>query len=393
MINAREAAYLALLTSLREEDFIEDYLDSWKATSQPSPVDFNLAKEIAYGSCRMALALDWYAEQLTTNKELNLKRKEKALLRTAIYQKAFMDRIPLHAIVDETIKIAKNHCHHRFASFLNALLRKMERGLPQLPDDLSIKYSYPPYFIEELIKDYGKGTAEEILALQNKPGVTMARTRKSGEMILVRDNKELETIANSTDYYIQNSTPATLIQLLAKSIKKAPENILDLCASPGGKLIAAHDIFPKANLTANDISPAKLETLQSNLKKYDIHAQLTCNKGELFQTDKKFDLIILDVPCSNSGVLNKRPEARWRISKESMANLEHIQINLIKRATELLSQDGYIWYMTCSILKQENESLVEKMALQYNLNALFKKGCLPNKEGADGGFGCCLHKD
>jgi 16S rRNA (cytosine967-C5)-methyltransferase len=319
--------------------------------------------------------------------------REKVLLRMAVYQHIFMDRVPLYAIVNETIEIAKRHCHESYCKFLDAILRKLAEGDHPLPQgdsisNLSIRYSFPSFFVEELIADYGLEKAKMVLEIGNKQAPVMARQRSTGEIKIVDDISEIK---NSEDYYIQNATPFTLISRLSGEIKE-PNKILDLCASPGGKLIAVHDRFPNAAFFANDVSIEKLQILSENLLKYGIKAALSCSKGEVFKSDEGFDLIILDVPCSNSGVLNKRPEARWRMTPENLKNLEKLQLALIENSISLLSKDGEIWYLTCSILKKENERLMEQACKKFNLKISRMETVLPNAEGWDGGFACALRK-
>jgi 16S rRNA (cytosine967-C5)-methyltransferase len=393
---SREIAYLSLLDSLKNSRFISDTLDEWQQQEQPSTADFNLAQEIAYGSARMAKTLDYLATQLSSNKKLNLKLKEKALLRTALYQHFFLDRIPIYALASETLKIAQKYCHPVFGSFVNGILRKLPCEIPLPAGDsveaLEIRYSYPPFFIQELIKAYGLPSTKEILAIGNKSGLTMARLRTSQpfQMMVINESTQIDQIAKSPDYYIQNITPMTLMSVLKEHLSFIPGTILDLCASPGGKSILAHDFFPKADLYANDISEEKLKKLSENFKKYGIQAHLSCAKGEELITSDKFDLIILDVPCSNSGVLNRRPEARWRLSEQNLNELEHAQLRLLEKAVSLLAQDGQIWYLTCSILPQENERLIQKACHQFGLKSMTTKAILPNQEGYDGGFAASL---
>lgn len=406
-MNPREAAYLALLFSLKEEGFITQSLEKWQKGHNPSPRDFALAYEIAAGACRMSLALDDVAANLSDKKRLSLKLKEKALLRTALYQYCFMSRVPPYAIANETIEIAKKYCHATFVGFLNALLRKLPLNLPSLPiskdvHSLSVKYSYPEFFISALIKDYGLEAAEEILKVQNLPPITMIRLRKptphvglklleSNKSAILEDYTYLKEIAASSDYYIQNATPFSLVEKLAEKTT-SPKMILDLCASPGGKLLAVHDLFPEAVLFANDVSEEKIQKLKQNINKYRMSVELTVGQGEGYTSSKTFDLIILDVPCSNSGVLNKRPEARWRLSQQPLEELKKTQKKLIANAVQLLSTEGYLWYLTCSILKNENEDVVAEVCQEYNLELVDSKTILPNAAGWDGGFGAVLKK-
>lgn len=412
--NPREAAYLALLTAIREESFVSKKLEAWKKKCQPADNDFHLAKEIVYGTTRMALALDYIAEQLTEKQKLNLKLREKVLLRTAVYQQYYMDRIPPYAVVNETIDIAKKYCHETSVKFLNAILRRLTEEAPKLPEgntvpELGIRYSYPTFFVQELIQNFGSEKAVTIMEAGNRPSQTMFRVRPNAheEMIkqegiellagthspigVVRDPQLIPQIAKSPDYYIQNITPNILIQTLSQNVK-IPKRILDLCASPGGKLLAVHDQFPDAELYANDVTAEKLTPLSENCAKYGLSVNLTCSRGEDYQAEEPFDLIILDVPCSNSGVLNKRPEARWRISQKVLEQLEQLQLQLLRHAVSLLSDDGEIWYMTCSVLKRENTRLVDKACDLLPLQVRTKEIILPNLDGWDGGFGCALRK-
>jgi 16S rRNA (cytosine967-C5)-methyltransferase len=394
--NPREIVFLALLSSLKGDDFISDTLDRWKRHENPTTRDYNFAQEIGYGTARLALALDYIGANLTPNKKLNLKTREKVLLRMAIYQYIYMDRVPIYAITNETITIAKKYCHESFVKFLNAILRKLSEGTHPLPQgdslsNLSIRYSFPTYFVEELIKDHGLEKTKAILEIQNTQAPVMYRSRMTKSVETLKDHSQLHEIAQSSEYYIQNATPCALVDALCNQMTP-PKKVLDLCASPGGKLIAIHDHYPSARLYGNDVSPEKVERLSENCTKYGIEATLSCIRGENYQAEKDFDVIILDVPCSNSGVLNKRPEARWRLSPQNLVDLEKLQLSLISNAASLLSKEGELWYFTCSIMTKENEAIIEKACKQLNLKIRKKETILPNADGWDGGFACALQK-
>ena len=127
------------------------------------------------------------------------------------------------------------------------------------------------------------------------------------------------------------------------------------------KLIAAHDLFPRAKLYANDSSERRLQKIRENLTKYKIEAELSTGYGEEFHSLHHLDLAIVDVPCSNSaGSFNKRPEARWRLTPEEIRALTETQFKLLQSAKELISDHGVIWYITCSILKDENEDMISR---------------------------------
>lgn len=380
-MSAREAAYLAVVNYLKSGTYLDE-------TLTPLAVkELSQARHIAYGTVQRLLSLDNLARQLTTRTSLNLKPKEKAILFTALYQAHFQQGSPLYAITDESLKLAKKYCHTTFVSFLNALLRAYGNQPPTLPAgdsaaDLSIRFSYPLWFVNQLLKERDLQTTQAILELGNQPSHPMARCRPPADPFKMVSVSDVSSVGTSKDYYIQNATPVKLIQNLTKS-ECHPGRILDLCAAPGGKLILAHDLFPDASLFANDISEKRLRLLRQNLDKYQISAELSCRSAEGYTASEPFDLIILDVPCSNTGVLGKRPEARWRLSQNFLDDLIKLQRNLIASARRLLAPNGVIWYLTCSILNSENEDLVKDFS-----NPSMTQ--LPNAEGRDGGFGCAI---
>lgn len=406
---AREAAFLAILAFERNEAYVEEILEKWLFEAKPDSKDYRLAQEIACGTVRMKLSLDYMAAQLPVEKRPSLNTKERTLLRMAIYQSACMSRVPSYAIVDESVKLAKKYTHAKFAGFLNAVFRKMPAAfsLPQQDDchGLSIRYSYPEYFVTELIKDYGLEEAKRILKTGNVPPITMVRLRQpialpflipvcmSPSMAKLTDSTQLNQLSGSSNYYIQNATPACLIYGLCERLQKMQHSrILDLCSSPGGKLIAIHDYLPHAKLYANDVSKEKVDRIRQNCEKYGIKAELSCSRGETWSGSGAFDVVILDVPCSNTGVLNKRPEARWRVIPQNMDALAELQMKLLENAYNLIGNDGEIWYMTCSILKNENERLVQEACTRIKMKIAYQKLILPNTEGYDGGFACALVK-
>ncbi len=361
------------------------------------PPEDHLAREIALGTERRLLTLDYLAQKLATRGALNLKLKEKMLLRMAIYQHIFMDRIPPHALVNETVKLAKEFCNFRFVNFLNAALRKLVAETWKLPEgedaeQLALKHSYPVLFIQKLLAEYGLVQTLSILEVLNQPPPLTVRQRFAKELTILQvDSSQVATYAQDTQFYFQSLTQARLISELAKSSKIAPKRILDLCAAPGGKLIAVSEYFPEAELFANDLSEKRLQKLSANLQKYAIKAELSCHPAEKYPEGELFDLILLDVPCSNSGVLHKRPEARWRLTEEKLKEISSIQWACLQKAKQLLAPGAQLWYMTCSILSDENEKMVQRAARELGFTQTdhtFKH--LPSSEGKEGGFATIL---
>lgn len=273
--------------------------------------------------------------------------------------------------------------------FFNALLRKASLHKPKLPAKDSIRYSYPEGFIKQLKNAYSKEVVQNILESGNRVAPLMARVRYGIREEPLFSEKPDFILLNQPildpQIYIQNVTPALLIYKLAERLK-SPKIILDLCAAPGGKLLYLHDLYPESSLYANDISEEKIKKISENLAKYKVNATLTQGLGEEYESEKKFDLIVLDVPCSNTGVLNKRPEARWRLTATLDKELQDIQAKLFERALKLLSPQGVIWYMTCSVLPEENEGMIQRMKKKWPIQVDFEKLQLPTMDGYDGGY-------
>lgn len=279
---------------------------------------------------------------------------------------------PRWVVGQEWGHLAKKYAHSAFAAFLNALIRQLPESLPPFPS-LGIQYSYPDALVAKLLQDYPHAEVERVLALGNLPAKTFARKRPGFEMVEVPP-KEVGEIAQDPAYYLMNPTPAHLIANLAAKITP-PASILDLCSSPGGKLLAIHDLFPQAELFANDVSASKLQRLQENITKYDLKVHLTQHLGQEYPETRQFDLIMLDVPCSNSGVFAKHPEARYREH-----DLLPLQKALLDKAKRLKAPSGHIFFLTCSILKEERPGGP----------LLYEEQALPDELGSDGGYGALL---
>lgn len=399
MKTPRQASYESVYSWIKEGRFISESLNAWRAQSRPEERDWHLAQEISYGTIRSWRILEDYHQQFS----VKIKNREKALLFIAYYQMHVMVRIPSYALVNETVALAKKLFSLPTSRFFNAHLRKcldipITLPLTDDPIDLAKRFSFPNHFVEELCARYDIETVKQILTCSNRTPITMIRQRTpepplegldridDTSYFIIQKGSFVETIAKNPNYYIQNVTPGALLDHLAKKMRKTPLSILDLCASPGGKSILLHDYYPQAELTVNDISEIKLKKLRENFQRCGVEANVTCFHGELFPDDKKFDLILVDAPCSNSGVLARRPEARWRLDTEG--NLQEIQKNILQHATTLLNPDGELWYMTCSILSEENERLVQ----EAGFHAIDPLTILPNEQGFDGGFACRIGK-
>ncbi|MCB1135620.1 MAG: methyltransferase domain-containing protein [Chlamydiia bacterium] len=403
MDSPRKAAYEALLTWKRSETFILHSLSEWQATSRPEARDFALAYEIAAGVVRRWRTLDASIDLLTSKR---VKARERVLLALGLYQLWWMHSVPPHAALNETVQLAKSCIHASAGPFVNAVMRRaLADGQPVFSEP-GLHYSLPDHYVGLLRSELGdRATACMEHSLSPPPLMLRVRADLPADLTaqlgssdglpdgMYRvDGESIPQLAHREEVYIQNATPFALLSRL-RPLLRQPSQVLDLCAAPGGKLIALHDFFPSAELFANDVSEQKLAKLRSNLTKYGIDCTFFCGPGQELPKDRNYDLIICDVPCSNSGVLGKRPEARWRLEPHALAELLSLQRSLLRHAADLLAPGGQLCYMTCSILCEENEGMLDwaceelGLTIQSNPELL-----LPNAEGWDGGFAGLLER-
>ena len=381
--SVREVVFKLLWKGFCQNLYIEDLLPP---NFFKDPRDQALAFEICSGTIRYWSQLQWIAETLTSTGKLSLKNREKSLLFSALYQIYYLERVPHYAVIDETVKLAKTYCHASVGNFFNGILRKASETPLKLPDGdspfaLSIRYSQTLFFVKRLLKERGASEAIKILSSSNIRPKHFVRT-----IGLPIQYTPMTMPIAEIQGYIQNPTPGHLATFLSQSTTP-PKTILDLCASPGGKLLLAHDLYPSAKLWANDVSDARIALLNENIAKFGLEVNVRIGTGESYPAEMLFDLIILDVPCSNSGVLNKRIEARGRLTEEALSNLQTMQQKLLQAAIQLLAPGGAIWFLTCSVLKEENEAATAVPGLEKVCELTY----FPDEEGMDGGY-CCLLK-
>ncbi len=407
--SAREAALIALLSWLQDGIFLADSFQAIRKMKSLSAIDLQLAQEIAYGVVRRFETLNYLIKTHLKGQKIKLKAPSRCILKMAVYQLVFMDRVPLYAVVFESVELSKKFSPYQ-AGFINGILRKFALDLPLKTWATQAKeeevYSLPAAFIQEISAAYPNEKMTILEASILRPKMTFLAFdsfEKKNEYIKVYDGIHFQyynmkkdhepfTIFDEKKVYIQNPTPGMLIETLSKEVKF--KRGLDLCSAPGGKLILLDSIFKGATWTANEVSGQRAKTLKENLIKYDLNVNVVENDGTTLETAELFDFIVVDAPCSNSGVLNKKPEARYRLNEQTLDELKNLQLKLLENAYRLLEVNGQIWYMTCSILPEENEKILDQFVSNHpDMKIKTIKLILPDLKGVDGGFGAAITKE
>ena len=341
--------------------------------------------EIFYGVIRNKKFLDYIIEKNT--KEIK-KEWIRNLLRISIYQITFMDS-DNKGVVWEGTELAKKKYGVAISKFINGTLRNYLRNkdteLKRLGDEKNYEllYSIPKWFCDILEKQYGNDNLKQVITSLKKIPYLSVRVNKlkysEEEFEEFLKEKDIQIIKKvDTVYYINlgliiNSeefkTGKIIAQdassyLAAKNLEVIPnELVLDICAAPGGKTaVLAENMENKGEIIAIDIHQHKIKLIDTNMKKLgiDIVKATVMDARNVNKQGRKFDKILVDVPCSGYGVIRKKPEILYSKNRENIEELAKLQLEILNSAADILKDGGELIYSTCTITDEENTNNIEK---------------------------------
>jgi 16S rRNA (cytosine967-C5)-methyltransferase len=367
--------------------------------------------ELFYGLLRNLTLLDFWIAQLRSEP---VDPGTRDLLRLGLYQIMFLETAP-HAAVFETVKLARP----RGRSVVNAILRRALREQDTLTNaadaqPLSIRFSHPEFLVERWSRQLGAEAALELCRWNNRPAPVYARVnqfrttlaeflqRYPGSSPLHRHSNffPLPTAAAAPangDCYIQDPSTALACEIL----RPAPgENVLDACAAPGGKSVYLAEMMENhGHLVAVDQDETRIGRLRDNLVRLGVaNARIVrCDwlDAESVRAaglkEKSFDKILLDTPCTNTGVMRRRVDLRWRLRPEDFGRMQRQQRAILAAVRPLLRPGGSLVYSTCSLEKEENEEVMAAFQQGHPEFRLTKEGkCFPFRDAIDGAFAAQL---
>ncbi|MDD4869715.1 MAG: 16S rRNA (cytosine(967)-C(5))-methyltransferase RsmB [Kiritimatiellae bacterium] len=383
--------------------------------------------EIVYGVVRWKRSLEWVIRRCTKRKP---DKEVIPFLLVGLYQILLMDNIEEYAVVNETVEAVKSAELSHAVAFANAVLRRVLREKDSIRKELDkqplvVRLSHPDMLVDRWKKQFGKEKTLKLLEWNNsRPGVVIRPNRmKIGfanftellkdaginavphpfapeECLSISRGITVAGLPGYSQGLFTIQDPSTLISV--KLLDPQPgEFVLDACAAPGGKTsIIAEKMAGKGRIVAMDIQEERLETLRENMARMEIKS-VTMAYGDASngQDVKKvcdgrlFDRILLDVPCTNTGVLRRRPDARWRFSNKGLAELVTIQRRVLTNTTDFLKPGGVLVYSTCSLEPEECDGIIEWW---LSSNSGFERaGCeqlFPPDSQTDGAYACALRK-
>ncbi len=398
-------------------------IDSGLRNTGLSPADKGLYTRLVYGVIERRITLDYIIDQYAKTKTADMEPAVRMALRMGVYQLAFMDRIPAHAAVSETVDLVPR----RSAGFVNAILRSFLRDNRQIrwPDAadteyyLSVKYSFPRSICALYVEDYGREKAEAILdAFNREPpiGIRVNTLRHTPEeaCALLEGDAELTKVpgmltANTLterlragleagDWFVQD--PASRLCTLTVDAQPG-ELVIDTCACPGGKSFSMGlDMAGEGTLYAFDLHENKLSLIRKTAERLGLSDLIRIGRRDARQPEEsllgKADKVLCDAPCSGLGVVAKKPDIRYK-DLSSIENLPSIQREILHGASAYVKPGGTLVYSTCTLRKAENEEVITAFLADhpaftltpFDAAGIHSEGMLtllPHLHGTDGFF-------
>jgi len=414
-MTVREIALQVLNKCTLSEQYSNIALDTALRRNALNAADRGLLTALVYGVLERGITLDFWISQLCEQKNREIDPPTRNLLRMGLYQLAFLDRVPDHAAVNETVSLAPR----RTKGFVNAVLRsflRMGKSVP-FPDRgrdavryLSVRYSFLPAICKTFLDIYGLERTESLLdAFCKQPPLTLrVNTLKLSRDELIKRLEGAGYEATATPestvgvclsgasvtalpgfdegwFFVQDEASQICVQALDA---RAGMRVLDCCACPGSKSFGtAIDMENRGEVLSCDLHQNKLSLVESGAKRLGISILSVCARDAREANEawnEAFDRVLCDVPCSGFGVFAKKPELRYKDPEKSAA-LPAIQRDILRNASRFVKAGGKLVYSTCTLLPCENGETVHAFLREQNsFELLWERTLYPDIDGTDG---------
>ncbi len=418
----------------RTDAYLDKLLEIEIKHSDLSSRDKSLLFEIVHGVIRWLGRIDWILNGFYKGQFSKCIPNVKNSMRVALYQLLFLDKIPDHAAVNESVEFVKKLQGEKSANLTNAVLRNIIRSkdsirYPNKEEDLvgyfSAYYSHPSWMVKRWIKRFGEEETKNLLIANNnrpkhtvrvnnlKSSIEELKSLLNSVNLSYRDGRylkeylELLSITNITSWeyfqkgYFSLQDESTGFSCKALDVKPKMK-VLDLCAAPGGKsAFIADDMNNTGEIVAIDKFESRLEILKKNMKRLGITNVRTVTKDSLKFNEEDFDRVLADVPCSGLGTLTKKPDIKWKRDLSDIRKLNFTQIKLLEKAASLVKPGGIVVYSTCTTEPEENIEIVNKflssnnnyelinLSNTFHQDVIDENGCIQtitSKNNMDGAF-------
>ena len=387
-MGARETALAALIACRKDGAWSNGILKEYCVKDGLDKREAALASRLCYGVLQNRGKLDFYLKQLLTGKLKDLHPAVRDILHLGLYQIFLMDKIPESAAVNESVDLAKNHCRkiRSAPGLINGVLRNAVRNRTKIQEPVALcdKYSHPQNLIDLLTAYVGQERLEPMLAANNgtPPVVVQVNTLKVTpealrerleaegvaaephpwliNCLVLKNTGNLENMPAFTEglFYVQDA--AAKLSVLCAGITSGAK-VLDCCAAPGGKSFAAA-IAGAGEVTSCDLHPHKVTLMEKGAQRLGLDNMHPCQQDATVfvpEWEDKMDVVIADVPCSGYGIIRKKPDIRYK-DPDTMKALPELQLQILKNQARYVGPGGVLLYSTCTLVRRENEGVVEK---------------------------------
>lgn len=369
---------------------------------------------VCEGTLEYQITIDYILNHFSKVKTDKMKPVIREILRSSVYQLKYMNSVPDSAVCNEAVKLAQKKGFYNLKPFVNGVLRTIAREMEEVPypersdleSYLSVKYSMPPLLVQKWLGEYGEEITEKMLAdfLTERP--TTVRCRQyltdqqdtldsiQGQGIQVSPAPYLDyafylsgynhilTIQAFLEGKIQVQDVSSMLVAEVAAPKKG-DQILDLCAAPGGKSLHVADKMAGFGMVeARDLTEYKVGLIQENIARAGvINVQARCMDATVLDIDSEdsADIVLADVPCSGYGVIGKKPDIKYKVTPSKQEEIVILQRKILDRAASYVKRGGTLVYSTCTIAKEENQENVSWFRENYPFEAVELDSCLPQE--------------
>ncbi len=375
--NSRRTAAFAVVRWLATKDF--------PATLLPEGPDRAFVQDLVYTVIRRLRPLRKVLGALVTKWP---KGELEALLYVGAAQVLYMDEVPDFAAVNETVEAAKQCDNKSVAKVVNAVLRNLIRRREEFEQmiaaaPLEERESFPTALVRRWTARFGEENAAKLCAWHNEPAETFL-ARKDGSFVALERGKKVTEVPGFAEggFIVQDPGTALAVELVDA---KPGDEILDACAAPGGKTIQL--AWRGAKVTACEVNPKRRRKLEENLKRVGVEVEVADALDSCRLQSIAFGKVLVDAPCSNTGVLRRRPDARWNWSVEKLEALVKLQAEILDQVEPLVAPGGTLVYSTCSNEPEENLEQVNAFLVRHpDFKLDVTRESVPFESGHDGAF-------
>lgn len=440
-MKARSLALSAVFKILEEGAYSNETIDTFLKSAELSDDDRRFFSRLVKGVIERLFYLDAVIAAFSHTPMKKMRPMFKSILRLGIYQILFMDAVPTHAAVNESVRLCKKNGFAGLSGFCNALLRKVAKerdhmdeilfsgDKKRLPETdkasfLSLQYSMPLWIVKLWEKQFGwdvtkeicaafmhtypltiqvfahkfnaKGSEEAYLESLRAAGIEVFSVPELPHVYRLKNTPAIHRIPGFAEgyFYVQNERALCAV----KEANPLPgEYVLDVCGAPGGKtLYAANLAGEDGRFVIRDISKRKQQRVEKNIQASGF-SNISFEVWDAAKAQDKdkdaYDLVIADVPCSGLGTLSHKPEIRYRLLPKDINSLVSLQRDILQTVSDYVKPGGRLLFCTCTINRQENEDNVDWFLEKHPLYFCEKTHLfLPNEDGADGFFYAILKK-